>query len=156
MNLIDPLILNNGFHLIAEEIFNNLDLKSLAKSRQVSKLWKEFIDNNRVLLIHQVRQAKQLRITKRLAQKKIIKRRLKRQKCDDFEIKWRTKRCRVAQWELEVKWQIESKLAIPDLKIYFSFLKWLHHGFLFSRNLDNPLRMAIVHGYKQSSTYQRL
>ena len=89
MNLIDPLILNNGFHLIAEEIFNKLDFKSLAKSRQVSKLWKEFIDNNRVLLIHQVRQAKQLRITKRLGWKKIVKRQLKRQKCEDFDLMYR-------------------------------------------------------------------
>ena len=50
----NQFISNPGFQFLAEYIFSNIDFKGLAKCRQVSKLWKEYIDSSKALLYLQI------------------------------------------------------------------------------------------------------
>ena len=44
VQIIDPLVFNQGFSHITEQIFEQLDKKTVTKCREVSKSWQEFID----------------------------------------------------------------------------------------------------------------
>ena len=55
-DIISTWIQNPGYNLIAETIFSYLDTRALAKCREVSKIWKRFISNNKNLLIIQTTQ----------------------------------------------------------------------------------------------------
>ena len=47
MSILDRLIVNPGFHLVAEQIYSYLDPQSLANCRSVSRQWKAFIDGRK-------------------------------------------------------------------------------------------------------------
>ena len=46
---LNPLSFYLGFKHISEQIFKKLDVKSLEYCREVSKVWKNCIDNNKIL-----------------------------------------------------------------------------------------------------------
>ena len=55
---ISKLLENHGLQLIVQDIFAYLDLDNLWNCREVSKSWRDFIDNNRVLLMLQLEKLK--------------------------------------------------------------------------------------------------
>ena len=63
---ISKILENQGLHLIVQDIFAYLDLDNLWKCRQVSKSWRDFIDNNRVLLLLQLEVLKRTERHKKL------------------------------------------------------------------------------------------
>ena len=46
---LNPLSFYLGFKHISEQIFKNLDVKSLENCREVSKMWQNCIDNKKIL-----------------------------------------------------------------------------------------------------------
>ena len=56
MTSLDQIIYNNGFHAVAIEIFLNMDPKSLSNCRLLSKVYKDFIDNTKPLVMLQIEQ----------------------------------------------------------------------------------------------------
>ena len=56
MDYLNYFINNPGLIHLTEHIFAHLDSKSLAKCREVSKSWKNFIDNSYILIGLQLRQ----------------------------------------------------------------------------------------------------
>ena len=54
-------IINPGLNYIAQNIFSCLDTKTLVQSREVSRTWKSFIDNNKTLLLIQIDQLRKFK-----------------------------------------------------------------------------------------------
>ena len=62
---ISKLLENHGLQLIVQDIFAYLDLDNLWNCREVSKSWRDFIDNNRVLLMPLMQQLEVVKGTER-------------------------------------------------------------------------------------------
>ena len=125
MDLTSKFISNYGLHIIAEEIFSNLDWKDLVNCHQVSKIWNHFILNSATLLRQKIRQVNKLRISKR--------KRLQKSGHPLFR-----SRNTASKWEERSEWKIEKKLSVSQLKIYLKLLQGysIYH-------FANPLRYAI-------------
>ena len=57
----EQLIVNPGYHHLAEKILANVNLQDLANFRLLSKVCKRFIDTNKPLILSQIQQACALR-----------------------------------------------------------------------------------------------
>ena len=62
---ISKLLESQGLQLIMQDIFAYLDLDNLWNCREVSKSWRDFIDNNRVLLMPLMQQLEVVKGTER-------------------------------------------------------------------------------------------
>ena len=57
MTSLDQIIHNPGFHAVAIAIFLNLDPESLGNCRLLSKVYKDFIDNTKSMILLKIKQA---------------------------------------------------------------------------------------------------